>query len=145
LYYSSENQFGIYIFTFTGISSVCLPSAITLALVIKQGVRVCPGIILSSIFGVSASLLTYTPPLSLFNFIFLNIIYAAANCLQPLLVKYTLQKFDDHKNIFNHIHITFIFIIAIIISSFISATMGITAHLLTGVIKWNIYATCWIA
>jgi diguanylate cyclase (GGDEF)-like protein/PAS domain S-box-containing protein len=127
-----------------GISSVWLPSAMTLALVIKQGVRVCPAIILGSIFGISEYLLTLTPPLSVFNFIFLNIICAAANCLQPLVVKYIIQNYANDKNIFNHVHTILVFIIAIIFSSFGSATMGITAHLLTGVINWSNYGISWI-
>ena len=127
-----------------GISSVWLPSAMTLALVMKQGVRVCPGIILGSIFGISESLLTLTPPLSVFNFIFLNIICAAANCLQPLLAKYILKKYAHNKNIFNHVDTIIVLIIAIIFSAFLSATIGITGHFLTGLISWKNYGICWM-
>jgi diguanylate cyclase (GGDEF)-like protein/PAS domain S-box-containing protein len=127
-----------------GIASVWLPSAMTLALVIAKGISVFPGIILGSIFGLSESLWKLTPPLSVFNFIFLNIVCAVANCLQPFFVKYIIQRYSDHKNIFNHVYTIVVFIIAIIFSSFISATIGITAHYLTGVIKWNNYGISWI-
>ncbi|WP_413172629.1 diguanylate cyclase domain-containing protein [Anabaena azotica] len=127
-----------------GTSSVWLPSGITLALVILQGIQVLPGIIVGSILGISKNLLDLSPDLSVFNFIFLHIICAAANCLQPLITNYIIQVFAAHKNIFNHVHTVLIFIFAAIFSPIVSATMGITVHFLTGLISWNNYGISWL-
>ncbi|MTJ07268.1 diguanylate cyclase domain-containing protein [Anabaena sp. UHCC 0204] len=126
------------------IASVWLPAAMTLTLVISQGISVFPGIFLGSIFGISTALLELTPPLSIFNFIFLNVICAGLNCLQPFITHYLIQRFAKYQNIFNHVNGVFIFIIAAIFSPAVSATIGIGAHCLTGVINWNNYGISWI-
>ncbi|MGM3306858.1 MASE1 domain-containing protein [Anabaena sp. WFMT] len=126
------------------VASVWFPSAMTLAAVFLLGKRVFPGIILGSILGLSKNLLSLTPPLSILNFILLNLICACGNCLQPLFATYIIKKFAPHGNIFNQVNTIFVFILGAVVSPIISATMGITASCLMGTIPWNSYGICWL-
>ena len=67
------------------VTAVWLPAGLTTALVAFHGRRVLPGIAFGSMVGLLPSLLVMNPPLSLPQLIFLNLVFALADCLQPLV------------------------------------------------------------
>ncbi|MBK1987860.1 diguanylate cyclase [Sphaerospermopsis aphanizomenoides BCCUSP55] len=126
------------------VSSVWFPSSLTLASIFLFGNQILPGIIIGSVIGLYEILLELQPPLSILNIIFLHLICASGNCLQPFTAKYLFNKFSPYPTIFNHVSTVYIFIIVAIFSPTISATFGITASSLIGTIPWSSYGVCWL-
>jgi diguanylate cyclase (GGDEF)-like protein len=126
------------------VASVWLPSGMTLALVYLVGDRIFLGIICGSILGIFQALLEINPPLSVFNFLLINIACAFGNTLQPWIVTYLIKKFARHQNIFSHVSTVVLYIAAAIFSPMISATFGITSLCVAQVIPWQGYGISWL-
>jgi diguanylate cyclase (GGDEF)-like protein len=126
------------------VASVWFPSSFTLALVYFLGDRVLLGIICGSILGIYQDLLAIDPPLSVFNFVLINIGCALGNTLQPLISTYLIKKFARHQNIFSHVSTVVLYIASAIFSPMISATFGISSLCLAQVIPWNSYGISWL-
>ncbi len=127
-----------------GVASVWFPSGMTLALVYLLGNRVLLGIAGGSILAISLTLLKIDPPISIFNFLLINVGCALGNCLQPLIATYLIKKFAKHKNIFSHVDTVLLYVVAAIFSPMVSATIGITSLCLAGLVPWNNYCVSWL-
>ena len=127
-----------------GVASVWFPSGMTLALVYLLGNRVLLGIASGSLVAVSLELLGIEQPLSIFNFLLINVGCALGNCLQPLIATYLIKKFAKHKNIFSHVDTVLLYVVAAIFSPIVSATIGITSVCLAGLVPWPNYGISWL-
>ncbi len=127
-----------------GVASVWFPSGLTLALVYLLGNRVLLGIASGSILAISLELLRMEQPISIFNFLLINIACALGNCLQPWIATYLIKKFAKHKNIFSHVDTVLLYVVAAIFSPIVSATIGITSLCLAGLVPWNNYGVSWL-
>ena len=126
------------------IASVWFPSGLTLALVYLLGNRVLLRIASGSILAISLELLQMEQPISIFNFLLINVACALGNCLQPLIATYLIKKFAKHKNIFSHVDTVLLYVVVAIFSPMVSATIGITSFCLAGFIPWNNYGISWL-
>ncbi len=127
-----------------GVASVWFPSGLTLALVYLLGNRVLLGIASGSILAISLELLRIEQPISIFNFLLINVACALGNCLQPWIATYLIKKFAKHKNIFSHVDTVLLYVMAAIFSPIVSATIGITSLCLAGLVPWPNYGISWL-
>ncbi|MTF39202.1 sensor domain-containing diguanylate cyclase [Cyanobacterium aponinum] len=131
------------------VASVWFPSAITLPMVYYYGTKVFSGIIIGSIIGLIPALSSLDPPLSLINSLLLNTICIIANCLQPWLARYLLNKFSRHQEIFTHLSSVLVFIVASFFAPLISAMLGVTGLLIVNALTIGEYPlafiTWWLA
>ncbi|WP_069790700.1 diguanylate cyclase domain-containing protein [Cyanobacterium sp. IPPAS B-1200] len=139
LYVAGINASHTFTTLHSEVASLWFPSAITLPLVLKYGIQVFPGITLASIIGLTPSLQRISPHLSFIGFAFIQISCASANCFQPMIAKYVIQRFAKSKDIFINIQSVCIFIGAAIFSPIISAFMGVSALLSLNVINTEEY------
>jgi diguanylate cyclase (GGDEF)-like protein len=143
--YAIEVKFSNEFATLPGsIASVWFPSGMTLALVYLLGNRVFLGIICGSLVGNFQSLLSIDPPLSIFNFILINIAFILGNTLQPAIATYLIKKFARHQNIFSYVRTVVLYIAAAIFSPMVSATLGIGSLWVAQVIPWHGYGIGWL-
>ncbi|HEY9620906.1 MAG TPA: diguanylate cyclase [Crinalium sp.] len=126
------------------VTIVWIPAGLTLAAVRLMGWWALPGIAIGSVAGVLKDLLEMMPPLSMLQVIVLNLVFAAANCLQPLVATALIKKLSGNGHPFYQVHSTVIFIFAAIVAPTISATLGITAWCWTGVVPWSSYGVSWL-
>ncbi len=127
-----------------GVASVWFPSGLTLALVYLLGNRVLLGIASGSILAISLDLLRIEQPISIFNFLLINVACALGNCLQPWIATYLIKKLAKHKDIFSHVDTVLLYVMAAILSPIASATIGITSLCLAGLVPWNNYCISWL-
>ncbi len=126
------------------ITAVWLPSGLTTALVAWFGVAALPGIILGSIAGTLPSLLTMNPPISIFQIVFLNAIFALANCLQPIINIAVIKRLTGLQPAFNQVRSVMIFILSTPVGPAISATIGVTGLCLAHSSPWESYGFSWL-
>jgi integral membrane sensor domain MASE1 len=126
------------------VTAVWLPSGLTTALVAWFGIGALPGIVLGSIAGSLPDLLTMNPPISLFHIIFLNAIFALANCLQPVVNIAVIKRLTGLKPAFSQIRSVTVFILSTPVGPAISATIGITGLCLVDCSPWESYGFSWL-
>jgi diguanylate cyclase (GGDEF)-like protein/PAS domain S-box-containing protein len=126
------------------VTAVWFPSGLTTALVIWFKASALPGIALGSIAGGLPDLLTMNPPLSASNIIFLNLVFAIANCLQPVSNLAVIQWWTGASPKFNQSRAVVVYILATIVGPALSATLGVTSLCWVQVSPWSSYGTSWV-
>lgn len=121
------------------IASVWLPSGITLWMIFIHGTKIFYGITIGSIIGLIPSLNSLQPPLSLLGFIFLQISFAVANCLESYIAYALIIKIAPSKEIFDDLKSIWIFIVSSFFSPLISALIGVSGLLWLGYISMENY------
>jgi diguanylate cyclase (GGDEF)-like protein len=126
------------------VTAVWLPSGLTTALVAWFGKKALPGIALGSIVGSLPDLLTMNPLLTFFSIIFLNLTFALANCLQPVVNISIINWLTGLPPTFKQLRSVIIFILSTPVGPAISATIGITSLCLVQAASWESYDFSWL-
>ena len=116
-------------------TAVWAPTGITLVAFLLLGNRVWPGIFLGAFF------VNFTTEGS----VAVCLAIAAGNTLEGFLGAYLLKRFANGINVFDHAQDIFKFIIlAALLSTMVSATIGVTSLSLGGYAEWNNYRPIWM-
>ena len=134
--YFLAGRFGLSLaFVHMSASAVWPPSGIALAAVLLLGYRVWPGIFIGAFlvnFDVSGSVLASLP-------------IATGNTLEALLGAYLINRFANGHRAFERARDIFKFIVlAASVSTAVSATIGTTSLMATGLAEWNSYMPIWL-
>jgi len=117
------------------VTAVWPPTGIALAAFLLRGNRIWPGVLLG------AFLVNITTAGSIITTIGIT----TGNTLEAFAGAYLVRKYANGVNTFDHPKnfLTFV-IVAAIMSTTISATLGVTSLCLTGIAAWGNYGTIWL-
>jgi integral membrane sensor domain MASE1 len=123
----------------TSVSAVWPPSGIGLAAVLLLGPRVWPAITVAAFFAYSATL-----PLASVDNVVTAAVIAAGHTLEPLTAWALITRVSGMHNPFERAGYALWFGSATVVAGIVSATIGVTALHLDGLISRDIYETAWL-
>ncbi len=127
------------------VSAVWLPSGMTTTWVALFGIRnVAPGIFFGVLIGLLPDLLTMTPSLSGPDMLFLGLVIALGDCLQPFVIVTIIKRFAVLSLVFNQVRTVTVFILATLAGPCVSATLGVTALYLVQPSTRDQYGISWL-
>jgi diguanylate cyclase (GGDEF)-like protein len=125
------------------ITAVWLPSGLATALVTWFGMKALPGIALGSLVGSWLGLSAMKPLLTLPNFLFLNLAFIVANCLEATVNIFMLRSLTGLGPTFNQLRPIVLFILSMFAGPVFSATVGVTSLSMVGYSPWENYGFAW--
>ena len=123
----------------TSVSAVWPASGIGLAAVLLLGPRVWPGITVAAFFTYSATL-----PLASVDDVVTAAVIAAGHTLEPLTAWALITRVSGTHNPFERAGYALWFGSSTVVAGIVSATIGVTALHLDGLISRDIYETAWL-
>jgi diguanylate cyclase (GGDEF)-like protein len=134
--YFGAAWFGLHLAVVNASATAVWPAAgIALALVLTLGYRMWPAIFVGAF---AANLLTT-------GAVGVSLGIASGNTLEALTGAFLLRQFAGGRRVFDRApDIVRFFVLAVIGSTMVSATIGVTALVLGGLARWSEFATLWI-
>ncbi len=134
--YFTAARFGLHLaFVHPSATPVWPPTGIALAAVLVFGYRVCPGILLGAF---AANLLTVGTAAT-------SLGIAAGNTLEALVGSYLVNRYAHGRKAFEKAQDVFMFaVLAGLVSTAVSPTIGLTSLALGGFAAWADYGSIWL-
>ena len=116
-------------------SAIWIPTAVSLASFLIFGVRIWPAIF------IGAFLVNFTTT----GIIWTSVLISLGNTLEGFVGAYLVNKFAGGRKALNHTHDFYRFLIlGVLISTMVSATIGVSTLVFGGLASWENYGQIWI-